>query len=69
MKVLSEWPSYLEHFQHLVLVSEQENTSVFTWNVLHLGNDGVDNGGLELIVARRSTTSPSVKHVGLSSES
>jgi hypothetical protein len=36
----------LHHFFHLVLVAKQQHASVVSGNILHLGDDGVDDGSL-----------------------
>ena len=36
----------LHHFLHLLLVAKQQYASVVSRNILHFGNDGVDNSGL-----------------------
>ena len=36
----------LHHLFHLLLIAKQQYTSVISGDILHLGNDGVDYGGL-----------------------
>jgi hypothetical protein len=58
--------TYVEHLNHLFLITEEKDASVVTGDVLDLCNNGVDDAGFELIALIFSVgPASSVKHISL----
>ena len=57
----------LKHFHHLILIPEQEHTSIFSRFALNLSDNCVYNGSFERIgrVSATATGRTRVQHVGL----